>query len=134
MQGNCSSPDPTIPKDLADVDAVTHLATTGVVPLMPRQCMLIVDKPLLAVLAGTLWVDNLYLKTARASLGGALAFISTAPTWNELFLESTQAEARVIYATNVTFQADPRTEAVGISAAHSESSVHVDGVYPTPEA
>ena len=113
-----------------DYDSV-HTATARMLPLLPGQCMLILDKPWLAVLEGPVWVDNLYLKIAPA---GArfwlrLPLIFTPSPRAAAVTRSEVLQAPKVHVTNVTFEADPRVDVTGVSAAYPETAVYVDGVY-----
>lgn len=56
VQGNCSEPDAAGALGLEDDLVDTML------PLKPRQCLLVVRESWLLVTRGRLWIDNLYLQ------------------------------------------------------------------------
>lgn len=73
MQGDCEDPVPA------------GLNTTDLLSFKPRQCLVVVDKPLAHFTSGGLWLDNLYL---REGDGLTFALMSQLETPSELFLTS----------------------------------------------
>jgi hypothetical protein len=65
VQGNCGlNSNVSVLKDL-------EKSTAGRVeypPLKPFQCALVIDKPFLLIMNGTLWLDSLYVAVSRTSM------------------------------------------------------------------
>jgi hypothetical protein len=65
VQGNCGlNSNVSVLEDL-------EKSTAGRVeypPLKPFQCALVIDKPFLLIMNGTLWLDSLYVAVARTSM------------------------------------------------------------------
>ena len=71
MQGNCSDPEVGTPLGLSTDEWATLL------PLKPRQCVLIVPGSFLTVKAGQVWLDNLYLMMHHTAPESVSAFVRT---------------------------------------------------------
>ena len=73
VQGDCEDPVPTA------------LPAASMRALKPRQCLVVVDKPLVIVTSGGLWLDNMYIQEADDT---DFALVSQLETPSELFLTS----------------------------------------------
>lgn len=73
VQGDCEDP---VPKTLK---------ATSLLELKPRQCLLIVDKPLIILKSGGTWLDNLYIREGKDL---DFALVSHFETPSELYLTS----------------------------------------------
>lgn len=63
LQGNCTGP--------PSADIIGR-SDAPLQPLLPQQCMLVVDKPLLQTTDSFLWISGLYLRFAGAADGTQL--------------------------------------------------------------
>lgn len=103
MQGNCSDPDAAAALSLSPAEAATLL------PLKPRQCLILVPESLHAI-NHDLWVDNLYLKIARMKPVPGFTLLSSGAVC--------ESDAN-LYVTNVTMHGEARGMATAVSMSRS---------------
>eukprot|EP00892_Ulva_mutabilis_P004444 jgi/Ulvmu1/2371/UM130_0002.1 len=107
MRGNCSDPDAATALGLSQQEAAAML------PLKPRQCVIIVPDTFLVSSGGSHWVDNLFLKLDRQRPSTRFAFMLGGIVQGlEDYPQVTETD---FYATNVTFQGEHRGRAYGVS-------------------
>lgn len=97
VQGNCSDPGAVAALNLTSDEA--HL----LLPLKPRQCLLLLPHSFLISYGGNFWLDNLYLRLATPRSVAAPYFISAGPPRLPPDLPGTIPAQ--IYITNVTMDA-----------------------------
>jgi hypothetical protein len=99
VQGNCGlNSNVSVLKDL-------EKSTDGRVeypPLKPFQCTLLIDKPFLLIMNGTLWLDSLYVAVSRTTMQSN--FIIVEEGEQVLF----NVDERSLFITNSTFVGDGR--------------------------
>lgn len=119
VQGNCSEPAEPAALDLADEEVPT------LIPLKPRQCLLLFDAPLLMINSGRVWVDNLYLKLTRSRAHPGVAFIAAGAARNK-FRWPLIARSDT-YVTGVTFHSHQRRSAVAFDSSVDNASAMFSG-------
>lgn len=121
VQGVCDDPYPAHSLNLTTADSANLL------PLKPFQCLLMVHEPWLMVnLESTaVWVDNLYLKVAKAEALPEMDIISVGHEW----LQGRRSSPANVYVTGVTFHAEGRGTAAAIAARKGFTAVLVEGVF-----
>lgn len=120
VQGNCSDPDAaTALRLLPDLAA-------ALLPLKPRQCLLLLPDTLIAVLRGSFWLDNVYLALAPPRFVPALSFLTVGLPIGE---HPNVRQADVV-ATNVTLQGqgDRGWSAKGIVVTSRGSALLLQGM------
>ena len=120
MQGNCGDPFPVAALGLSAEEAGDLL------PLKPRQCLVVVDDTMLMVNSGTLWLHNLYLKVVQNHDRVETLLIAAGSNTSDE-QESPHIKRSDIYVTSVTFDAQPYHKATAISTGRRFSSVYVGG-------
>lgn len=123
MQGNCSDPDPVAALGLAAG------AAPSLLPLKKQQCLLVVPDAFMMINNGTFWVDNVYLLLRRSTSQPGAAFLSAGAA-RGLDPDPRVGPAR-LYVTNVTFHAEHRGSARGVTLERSGSSALVQGAHPS---
>ena len=119
VQGNCSDPNAAAALGLSAAEAASML------PLKPRQCVVLVPDSFLMINGGPYWMDNLYLKLSRSRPHPSLAFIRGGLQYGlEYFLEVSSTS---IYMTNITLQGELRGTAAGVHLEEAESSLFMQG-------
>lgn len=119
LQGNCSNP------DVADVLELPAAEAATLLPLKPRQCAILVNETFLMVNGGSLWVDNLYLKSRRTRVSSRhFAFLAAG---EETKYPLYGVQRSDVYVSNVTLQSEPRRAARGIVLGEIESSALITG-------
>lgn len=124
VQGNCDDHAPASSLNLTAADA------SRLLPLKPRQCVLVVDDTWLMVNGGTVWLDNLYLMHAR--YGGAF-LVSDLPLHGREFNLPLAPGADVsvaAYVTGVTFHASPRSRMSAVVMRRGYTAVLLNGTTP----
>jgi hypothetical protein len=118
VQGNCNSnSNVSVLKDL-------EKSTAGRVeypPLKPFQCALVIDKPFLLVMNGTLWLDSLFVTVARTTLQSKFAILGEGQHVLKDIL------GRYLYITSSTFVGDGRGSARAIFSNEPVTSVLIEG-------
>eukprot|EP00892_Ulva_mutabilis_P006551 jgi/Ulvmu1/4268/UM194_0008.1 len=114
MRGNCSDPDAATALALAAEEAAALL------PLKPRQCLVIVPDNMLVINGGDFWLDNVYLRLARTQFLPDFAFVTVGLPLNR---DVPQITAGRVAATNVTVQSEQRGCAEGFAVISEDSSV-----------
>ena len=92
-------------------------------PLKPRQCLLVFDDTFLMINSGTLWLHNLYLKLSASTRRPFTAFVLGGidrKTWRALARSET-------YFTNVTFNSHPLRIAAAVKFDQPLSSALLAG-------
>lgn len=118
-QGNCDVPDGAAALNLpADVAA-------DMLPLKPRQCLLVVSETWLMVNGGHLWVDNLYLKLSRQLARPNFVFITAGALDGQQSWPSIRRSD--MFITGVTFQGEHRGSARAIVCDIIAASFLADG-------
>ena len=120
VQGNCSVPNAVAALDLPP-DAFPDL-----LPLKPRQCLLVVSETWLMVNSGSVWVDNVYLKLSRRLVRPFFSFI-TAGALNGEF-QWPRINRSDIYVTATTFHGEHRGNARGLISDFKGIMIYADGV------
>ena len=121
MQGNCSNPDVATPLGLTAEEQATLL------PLKPRQCVVIVPGTILTVEGGQVWLDNLYLMLHSTV---SEPFSALVRTGNELLPGSgtgTEAAAPDLFVTNLTLHRHGRGGAFGLVTNVLASRIFLQG-------
>ena len=120
VQGNCSDPDAASALGLSAENKVALL------PLKPRQCIILVPDTMLMFNPGRFWLDNLYLKLQLTVVsGGFFAFLSVgAPAEDEF---QPQGNANDLFLANVTFHGQHRRAAAGVVLHNLYSRVLIQG-------
>ena len=124
LQGNCSDSDAVEALHLT-ADVAAHL-----LPLKPRQCLLVVSQTWIMVNGGHLWIDNFYLKLSRHLVRPNFAFV-TAGALNAEY-HWPQVSRSITFMTNLTFQGEHRGNARGIITDVTASAVAVEGADTHP--
>lgn len=120
VQGNCDDPDPAAALSLGDELAQTLL------PLKPRQCVVMIRETWLIAIGGALWVDNVYLRFAGRN--AVSAFISAGPWLNDI--DWSRPLRSDLYITRATFHGAPSTSLTGVYAGVDLVSIYIDGAHP----
>lgn len=132
MQGNCSEP-----------DAATALGLStraNSLPLKPRQCLLLFPDTLFTIIEDSIWIDNLYLKSHQPRLQPDIqdpAFIRVGLSnflWErmqaDLVLDTPNGQGGV-FLTNITFEAPPHPNLLGVSTGFELFQVYLSGMKST---
>ena len=119
LQGNC-----------ADSDAVEALQLTAdvaadLLPLKPRQCLLVVSQTWMMVNGGHLWIDNVYLKLSRHLVRPNFSFVTAGALNAEN--DWPQVSRSTTFLTGITFQGEQRGNARGVVTDIASSAVAVEG-------
>lgn len=123
MQGNCSE------ADAASVLGLSAEEAAGVLPLKPRQCLIITHEPFLLSMGGHLWMDGLYLKSLRQTLREQFTFVSAGHQTREDAFDVPRCQ---MYLTNLTVQSEPGRSAIAVALLQGFSSLLVTGVSQRP--
>eukprot|EP00892_Ulva_mutabilis_P000965 jgi/Ulvmu1/1086/UM106_0002.1 len=118
IRGNCSDPNPAVALGLS-----ADLAP-ALLPLRPRQCLLLLPDTWLMVNSGTLWLDNLYLRAYRTLANPIFTFIQLGA--RDASQTDSQVAASANYITRLTFQPDGRGTTIGLTADINDISAVVD--------
>lgn len=70
MQGNCTA---EVPRRVTRT-----MPGTPLLPLLPRQCLVVTDRPIVAV-QSALWISNVVLRTRDTGRGSAVTFLQVNP-------------------------------------------------------
>ena len=121
LQGNCSGDDAAAELGLSAGEAAELL------PLRPRQCLVVVDDTMLMVLRGTLWLHNLYLKLGQKHRRNVeMSFIAVGmPAQGDAEFRGVMRSDT--YATSVTFHSQPFHRSTAISINEFYSSIYLTG-------
>eukprot|EP00892_Ulva_mutabilis_P006547 jgi/Ulvmu1/4264/UM194_0004.1 len=107
LRGNCSDPDAVAALGLpAEVAA-------DMLPLKPRQCLVIVPDAFMMTIGGLFWLDNVYLRLVRTKALPGAAFVAAGA--GGVLDAEVQVHAAQLYVTNVTFHAELRGSARGVA-------------------
>eukprot|EP00892_Ulva_mutabilis_P004162 jgi/Ulvmu1/2117/UM127_0002.1 len=118
IRGNCTE---------SNAGAQLGLSTsvfTSLIPMRPRQCLLVVSQTWLMVNAGKLWIDNIYLKLSRHLVRPNFMFITAGALNGELTWPLIGRSD--IYITRTTFQGEHRGNARGIISDITGCSIYFD--------
>ena len=128
LQGNCSDSDPVAALGLS-VEVYSNL-----LPLKPRQCLLVVSKTWLMVNSGQIWIDNLYLKLSRRQVEPSFAFVTigSPSRFTDVTFNSTVGQSDT-YLTGITFHGEHRGNARGVNCDVLLASFLVDGTVRNEE-
>lgn len=119
LQGNCSDPDAAGVLDLSAGEA------SDLLPLKPRQCVVIVAQPFLMSNGGNLWMDGLYLRAMRSTVSPeGFAFIRAG---HESPVEQFGVDSSRLYLSNLTLQSEGHKNAMGLVLGHGSSSAVITG-------
>lgn len=122
VQGNCSNPEAAA---ALGVSAGEPGAAGSLLPLKPRQCLILLPDAFLMANGGTFWLDNVYLRLERTLAMPDIAVISAGgPSAERLYAEIPKSD---LYLTNVTFQGEFRGSAQGVALTVQASSALVQG-------
>ena len=110
VQGNCSYCSYSV------ADAASSLSLTAeeasalgrMLPLKPRQCVIILQDTFLMVNSGSLWLDNVYLIVLRARVQPSLVFIKTGEQIAPGEAFNHRMSSMKVFVTNVTMQGASR--------------------------
>ena len=119
VQGNCDNPDAA-----ASLRLDAGLAA-DLLPMKPRQCLLVMNQTWLMVNAGNILVDNLYLKLSRTLYMPTFVFITQGALFGEE--EWFNIKSSSVYVINVTFHAEDRGCAAAVSSHQTFNAVYLDG-------
>eukprot|EP00892_Ulva_mutabilis_P000987 jgi/Ulvmu1/1088/UM106_0004.1 len=118
IRGNCGDPNPAAALGLsADLAA-------GLLPLRPRQCLLLLPDTWLVVNSGTLWLDNIYLRASRTRANPVFTFIQFGV--RDAYSSQSLVDRSSTYITRLTFQPDGRGTTIGITADTTNVAAIVD--------
>lgn len=101
-------------------------------PLKPRQCLLLVSDNLLTVKAGGLWLDNVYLKAHVAPNSPpetTFVIVGLLPDDQETSDPEEPTPTRV-FVTNTTFQALPGRSYEAVATGIGALQVYMGGAQP----
>lgn len=118
LQGNCSNPDAAAALGLSAAEAASML------PLKPRQCVVVVHDSFLMSNGGECWLDNLYLKLSRKAVKPRASFIAAGASGDAGYQEVSPSS---LYVTNITLQSDFRGKAGGIVLYEDNSNLFLQG-------
>eukprot|EP00892_Ulva_mutabilis_P004151 jgi/Ulvmu1/2107/UM125_0011.1 len=118
IRGNCSDPNP------AAALSLRAGLTPALLPLRPRQCLLLLPDTWLMVNSGTLWIDNIYLRASRTRANPIFTFIQFGA--RDASQTDSQVGASANYITRLTVQPDGRGTTIGLTADINDISVVVD--------
>ena len=122
VQGNCSDPDAAA---ALGVSAGEPGAAGSLLPLKPRQCLLLLPDAFLMANGGMFWLDNIYLRLERTLAMPDIAVISAGgPSAERLYAEIPKSD---LYLTNFTLQGEFRGSAQGVALNVEASSALVQG-------
>lgn len=94
-------------------------------PLKPRQCVVLVPDSFLVINGGSFWVNNLYLKLQRTAVSRRFAFLSAGIANGASDLpELTPVD---LFVTDTTFQGEHRGWAYGVDLKNKYSRVFLKG-------
>lgn len=123
MQGNCSE------ADAAGALRLDAASAAELLPLKPRQCVLLTHEPLLTITSGKVWLDNVYLQLRRTAVRPRMAFVAAGVAGSEEF-EMQQIAHSDLYATNVTFHGESRGSAHAYYADATNTRAFFGGALP----
>ena len=118
VQGNCSSP------NVATVAGLTLEERANLLPLKPRQCVVIVPGTFLTVEDGQVWLDNLYLMLPKTAPESFTAFVRTD---NEQFCSNSTPAAPDLFISNATLHSQLRGAASGVLMTLGASRLFLQG-------
>jgi hypothetical protein len=93
-------------------------------PLKPFQCALVIDKPFLLIVNGTLWLDSLYVAVSRTSMQSTFFILEE----GKLILDS--IVERSLFITSSTFVGDGRGSSRAIFSNSLGTEFLVEGATP----
>lgn len=133
MQGNCSD------ADAAAALRLPRAVATSLLPLKPRQCLVLLPENFLRSNGGALWLDNLYLRLVRTKVRAVAAFFSVGSLRPAGYRSSTEAS---LYVTNITLHGDSQGSAEGVTASRNneradmlvQGTAHVGHLAPDDRA
>lgn len=100
-------------------------------PLKPRQCLLLVSDNLLTVEGGGLWLDNVYLKAhVAANSPPETTFVIVGLLPNDLAISDPNEPTPRVFVTNTTFQALPGRSYEAVAAGIGALQVYMGGAQP----
>ena len=119
VQGNCSDP------DAASALGLSAESQVALLPLKPRQCIILVPDSMLMFNPGKFYMENLYLKAQLTAVsGGLFAFLSGADI---VFQVLPAGNVHDLFLANVNFHGMHRRVAAGVVLHHSDSRVLIQG-------
>lgn len=123
LQGNCSDPDAPTALSLSPAEA------TALLPLKPRQCLLLLPDTFLVSNGGPFWTDNLYLKILRTEVVAEFKFLSAGVLGVQQGFPGVTASD--LYVTNVTMHGEERGLAIGVALEEDRSNLLMKGALRT---
>ena len=120
VQGNCSDPDAAAALGLSPAEA------SAMLPLKPRQCVVLVPDTFLVSNGGNFWLDNVYLKLMRTRTVHDFTFVAGGTLGGSDEVPEDVATSN-LYVTNVTLQGESRGAAMGITTHAPEASLLLQG-------
>jgi hypothetical protein len=106
---------------LDDLDKVTA-GRVELPPLKPFQCALVIDKPFLLIMNGTLWLDSLYVAVSRTRVQSKFSILEEGKhVLNEY-------DGRSLFITSSTFVGDGRGSARAIFSSSPSTKILIEGV------
>ena len=131
VQGNCSVANVASSLSLSAEQA----STLGqLLPLKPRQCVVVLQDTFLMVNSGSFWLDNVYLIVLRTRLQPSLVFIRTGTRISQGGTSSERMSHVRVFVSNVTMQGASRGWSSGIELGAKSSSLLLEGESPPRDA
>lgn len=121
VQGNCSNP------DAATALGLTVEEQASLLPLKPRQCVVIVPGTLLTIEGGTVWLDNLYLMLQHTEPKTVSRFVLTDDEWFPGTGKGMGADAPELFVTNATLHRQLRGRVSGFMTNVKASRLFLQG-------
>lgn len=111
--------------------------SADLLPLRPRQCLILVSDTWLMVNKGQVWVDNLYLKLNREAVRPDFAFITAGSRLVQHAStvgngEDPSIEPSDTFLTGVTFHGEHRGRARAVACETNLAAFLMDGVCLSP--
>ena len=98
-----------------------------ILPLKPRQCLVIIPNTFLMSYGGRFVMQNLYLKMQSTSKLKGSAFVKALSP--DRWRDDPEAEVPALFLVNTTFHGTRRGNAYGVYLAHKHSKLYVRGVH-----
>ena len=131
VQGNCSMADVGSALSLSSEEEAT---LSRVLPLKPRQCVVVLQDTFLMVNSGSFWLDNVYLIVLRTRVQPGLALVRTGAHTGEGDSERELMSRMNVSLSNVTMQGASRGWSRGIELSATRSSLLLQGECPMRSA
>jgi len=118
VQGNCSSP------DAAAALGFSALEKAALLPLKPRQCLVMVPDMFLQLTGGRFWMHNLYIRLQRSWPLVDFAFVVAGDVRKGM-------QSQDVFLTSITFHGEHRGRAHGVWMDTRFARLFLQGADPT---